>query len=286
MCETGTLYVCATPIGNLGDITLRVLETLKNVDFIAAEDTRHSRKLLDHYHIKTPLISCHEHNEKYRAAEVVTRLKAGENCALISDAGMPGISDPGHFLINTCLKENLKIDVLPGANAAITALVLSGMPTDHFIYMGFLPSNKGERRKVLKDMTKLPYTCIFYEAPHRLIRTLEDMFDIIGDREAAVARELTKLHQNMHRGLISQLLNQFRDTGPKGECCILLTPFIPTTEKGEPSDWLEELGEMELEGIDSKEAMKIIAKNHGISKRDIYQARLTQQSKITNNAIE
>lgn len=276
MPEKGTLYVCATPIGNLGDITLRVLETLKKVDFIAAEDTRHSRKLLDHYQIKTPLVSYHEHNEKHRTTELITRLKAGENWALISDAGMPGISDPGEVLINACMKENINIDVLPGANAAITALVLSGMPTDSFVYLGFLPSNRGERKRVLKTMTELPYTSIFYEAPHRITRTLEDILEVLGDRETVVAREITKLHQSVHKGLTSEILDQFQAIPPKGECCLLLAPFVQEIEQGQPSDWLEELRKLEIEGKDSKEAMKIIAKKRGISKREIYNARLAQ----------
>jgi len=274
MLESGTLFVCATPIGNLGDITLRVLETLQKVDFIAAEDTRHSRRLLDHYQIKTPLISYHEHNEKSRTTEVIHRLRAGENCALISDAGMPGISDPGHVLIKACLNEKIKIDVLPGPNAAITALVLSGMPTDRFMYLGFLPANKGERKKVLQTLAAIPYTMILYEAPHRLVRTLEDIHEILGDREAAVIRELTKLHQSVHHGLTSVLLDQFTKAPPKGECCLLLAPFVQEIEQGQPSEWLEELKKLELAGMESKEAMKIVAKKRGISKRDIYRARL------------
>ncbi|NLI91711.1 MAG: 16S rRNA (cytidine(1402)-2'-O)-methyltransferase [Peptococcaceae bacterium] len=277
MLEKSTLYICATPIGNLGDITLRVLETLKEVDFIAAEDTRHSRKLLNHYDIKTPLISYHQHNEKFRTNEVIMRLKAGETCALISDAGMPGISDPGQVLIKACLKENLKIDVLPGPNAALTALVLSGMPTDNFIYLGFLPTVQGERKRILTSVAELTCTMIFYEAPHRLIRTLEDIHEILGDRVTVVARELTKLHQSVHRGLISELLEQFRIAAPKGECCILLGPPVREIEQGQPDDWLCEVNKLEREGKNSKEAMKIVAKKRGISKRDIYKARLEQK---------
>lgn len=275
MLETGTLFVCATPIGNLGDITLRVLKTLQQVDFIAAEDTRHSRKLLDHYRIKTPLISYHQHNEKSRTTEVIHRLRAGENCALISDAGMPGISDPGHILIKACLNEKIKIDVLPGPNAALTALVLSGMPADRFMYLGFLPSNKGERKKVLQTLAEIPDTMIFYEAPHRLVRTLEDIQEVLGEREAAVIRELTKLHQSVHHGLTSALLDQFRTAPPKGECCLLLAPYVREIEQGQPAEWMEELKKLELAGLESKEAMKVVAKKRGISKRDIYRARLS-----------
>jgi len=189
MADKGTLYICPTPIGNLSDITLRTLETLKGVDFIAAEDTRHSRKLLDHYGIKTPLISYHQHNERHRSGELILRLHEGQSGALISDAGMPGISDPGSILIKACLEEGIVIDVLPGPNAAITALVLSGMPTDSFLYLGFLAQNKGERKKTLEKAMVLPYTIIMYEAPHRLNRTLKDIVEVLGDRETAFCKE-------------------------------------------------------------------------------------------------
>ncbi|MGI6450550.1 MAG: 16S rRNA (cytidine(1402)-2'-O)-methyltransferase [Desulfitobacteriia bacterium] len=279
MAEAGLLSICATPIGNLSDITLRVLETLKTVDFIAAEDTRHSRKLLNHYGIKTPLLSYYQHNERQRTAEIIQRLKKGENGALISDAGMPGISDPGQVLIQQCLAENIKIDVLPGPNAALTALVLSGMPTESFLYLGFLPSGKGERRQALAKVAELPYTLIFYEAPHRLLRTLEDILEILGEREAVVARELTKLHQTVHRGLISELLAEFRAVPVKGECCLLLAPYVEPPKASNPAVWLEELKKLETAGVDTKEAMKTVALEYGIRKRDIYQARLEDERK-------
>lgn len=285
MLEKGILYVCATPIGNLGDITIRVLKTLKDVDFIAAEDTRHSRKLLEHYSIKTSLVSYHEHNEKHRTGELITRLQEGQNGALISDAGMPGISDPGSILIRKCLEENIKIDVLPGPNAAITALVLSGMPTDSFVYLGFLPLNKGDRKKKLEEAGILPYTIVFYEAPHRLTRTLKDILETIGDREGAVARELTKLHQTVHRGKISELLTGFQVTPPKGECCLLLAPYQEKKVEGTSSDWLMDLERLESQGRDSKEAMKEVAKKYGISKREIYKARLDDQN-VEENKIK
>jgi 16S rRNA (cytidine1402-2'-O)-methyltransferase len=277
MPEKGTLYICATPIGNLRDITLRVLKTLQDVDFIAAEDTRHSKKLLDHYKIKTPLLSYHQHNERQRASELITRLHKGENGALISDAGMPGISDPGQILIRECLEEDIAIDVLPGPNAALTALVLSGMPTDSFVYLGFLPLKKKERKKALAGITKLPYTIIIYEAPHRLVRTLQDILEILGERKIAVARELTKLHQTVYKGLLSELLVRFQITPPKGECCLLLEPYKEEKIEGGPADWLTELRKLELEGKDRKEAMKVIAKRYGISKSVIYKARLDKE---------
>ncbi|MDJ0305412.1 MULTISPECIES: 16S rRNA (cytidine(1402)-2'-O)-methyltransferase [Dehalobacter] len=277
MPQTGILYVCATPIGNLGDITLRVLETLKAVDFIAAEDTRHSRKLLDHYQIKTPLLSYHDHNEKSRAEEIVRFLKEGKSGALVSDAGMPGISDPGHILIARCQEEKICVDVLPGANAALTALVLSGMPAENFLFLGFLPSTKTERKKILREMTEIPYTIILYEAPHRIKATLEDILEILGDRQTAVARELTKLHQTVHRGLANELLQEFRLAPVKGECCIILAPAEKNIDPGDPSLWMEDLRKFEKDGKDRKDAMKMVAKKYGMSKSMIYKAFLDQK---------
>ena len=274
MLHWGTLYVCPTPIGNLQDITLRVLDTLKKVDFIAAEDTRHSRKLLNYYDITTPLISYHEHNERKRNEELVNKLKEGKNGALISDAGMPGISDPGHILIKKCIEENIMVDVLPGANAALTALVLSGMPADSFVFLGFLPAGRSERRKTLEKVSSLTHTLIFYEAPHKLLKALADILDIMGDREAAVTRELTKIHQEVHRGKVSQLLEEFNTDPPRGECCLLIDAFEETIDPGDPSLWLKEYEQMILEGKDNKEAMKLTAKKYGVSKRDIYKAVL------------
>lgn len=276
MMEKGALYVCPTPIGNLADITLRVLATLQQVDFIAAEDTRHSRKLLTHYNIKTPLISYHEHNEKQRTEEIIARLQQGQSAALISDAGMPGISDPGSVLIRKCIENGIKIDVLPGPNAALTALVLSGMPTDGFLYLGFLPVKKKERQMVLTGISELPYTIILYEAPHRLQRTLQDIIAALGDREAAVARELTKIHQTVHRGSLSALLAEFEQSPVKGECCLLLAPANGQGQgsKSRTEDWLQDLEKLEAEGVTGKEALKLVAQKYGIGKNALYQAKL------------
>jgi len=283
MVEKGALYVCPTPIGNLADITLRVLDILKQVDFIAAEDTRHSRKLLAHYDIKTPLISYHEHNERQRTAEIIERLKKGQSGALISDAGMPGISDPGSVLIRHCIENGIKIDVLPGPNAALTALVLSGMPADAFLFLGFLPVKKKERHRTLTEIAKLPYTKILYEAPHRLIQTLQDILEIVGDTEAAVARELTKIHQTVHRGLISELLAEFEQNPVKGECCLLLAPAkLPEqVSKGQAEDWLQELEKLEAEGVTGKEALKLVAQKYGVGKNAVYQAKLAKSKDKT-----
>jgi len=273
----GTLYVCATPIGNLGDITLRVLDILRSVNFIAAEDTRHSRKLLEHYAIKTPLISYHQHNERQRTGEIMAKLKEGQNVALISDAGMPGISDPGQILIKACIDEDIGVDVLPGPNAAITALVLSGMPTDSFLYIGFLPVKRGERQKILQNIKEVMSTVIIYEAPHKLSRTLQDIWDILGDRQAAVVRELTKIHQTVYRGRVSELLPKFAVV-PKGECCLILAPPPKKQETGSAASWLADLESLEATGMSSKEARKIVSQKYGVAKREIYKAILNKQN--------
>lgn len=277
--EKGTLYVCATPIGNLGDITLRVLEVLRGVDIIAAEDTRHSRKLLEYFEITTPLTSYHQHNERGKSQELVRRLQAGESIALISDAGMPGISDPGYEVIRVCLGEKVPIDVLPGPNAGITALVLSGLPSEHFLFHGFLPSTQNARKRELQRYSQLPFTQIFYEAPHRLVDTLANMLEVCGDREAAVVRELTKIHQTVHRGPLTKLLAEFQETPPRGEICLLLAPFKEEPVVGGPEDWNREVEEGIKQGLQPKEVMKYVAQKYGVSKRDVYQSTLKRKEK-------
>lgn len=277
--EKGTLYVCATPIGNLGDITLRVLEVLRGVNVIAAEDTRHSRKLLEHFGISTPLTSYHQHNEKGKSQELVRRLQAGESIALISDAGMPGISDPGYEVIRVCLEEKVPIDVLPGPNAGITALVLSGLPSEHFLFHGFLPSTQNARKRELERYAQLPFTQIFYEAPHRLVDTLTNILEVCGDREAAVVRELTKIHQTVHRGPLTKLLAEFQATPPRGEICLLLAPFKEEPVVGGPEDWKREVEEGIKQGLQPKEIMKYVAQKYGVSKRDVYQSTLERKGK-------
>lgn len=275
----GCLYVCATPIGNLNDITIRVLETLKKVHIIAAEDTRHSRILLNHYGIKVPLLSCHQHNERNRAEMIIDAIKSGQDVALISDAGMPGISDPGQILIKRCQEEGIKVDVLPGPNAALTALVLSGMATEHFLFLGFPPSGKGDRRKLFENIKDLKFTLIFYEAPHRLLDTLQALLSILNERETAVVRELTKIHQTVHKGKISELIHEFEQKAPRGECCIIISPLEQIQDHGDPTIWIKEYQELEKQGTESKEAMKIVAKKYGVSKRDIYKAKLEEDLK-------
>lgn len=277
--QKGTLYICATPIGNLGDITLRALEVLKNVDLIAAEDTRHSRKLMEHYGITTPLTSYHEHNERGKTQELITRLEQGEAIALISDAGMPGISDPGQVIIQECLTKGIPIDVLPGANAVLPALILSGMPTDHFLFHGFLPSQAGQRKKELENYAHLPFTQIFYEAPHRLRETLKDMLEIFGPREGAVVREITKLHQSVHRGTLEDLVKEFAEKTPRGEICILTAPFEATLPVGGEKEWEEEVETLVKLGIKPNTAMKEVAQKYGVSKREVYQALLEKKNR-------
>ncbi|KLU62078.1 ribosomal RNA small subunit methyltransferase I [Peptococcaceae bacterium CEB3] len=274
MPEKGKLLVCATPIGNLGDITLRVLDTLRAVDLIAAEDTRHSRKLLEHYGIKTPLTSYHEHNEKGKARSLLDHLRAGQQIALISDAGMPGISDPGAEIISLCYEEQIAVDVLPGANAALTGLVLSGLPAERFAFVGFLPSAAAERRRELEKYVRFPVTLVFYEAPHRLAESLKDMLAALGERKAAVVRELTKVHQTVHRGSLKSLAGDFSENPPRGECCVFVEPYVQEARQGGPAEWRQEAEARMALGLSPQEAMKEVAKDYGITKREVYQAVL------------
>lgn len=274
MLEKGTLYVCATPIGNLADITLRVLETLREVDLIAAEDTRHSRKLLEHYQITTPLTSYHEHNEKGKAVELAAKLKQGATIALISDAGLPGISDPGGEIIRLCHKEKINVDVLPGPNAALTALILSGLPAENFAFRGFLPAAKGARRRQLQEYSQMTLTQVFYEAPHRLVTMLEELAEICPQRQAVVVRELTKVHQNVHRGTVFELVGEFQRCQPRGECCLVLAAYVPELPQGGPDEWRSEVRQGAELGLTPTEVMKAVAKKYGVSKREVYKAML------------
>lgn len=276
MLSKGTLYVCATPIGNLGDITLRVLDTLREADLIAAEDTRHSRKLMQHYQITTHMTSYHAHNEKSKSLELLEKLKAGQAIALISDAGLPGISDPGNEIIRLCHEERIPVDVLPGPNAALTALVLTGMPTEHFSFHGFMPLGSGERKRLLEQWSILPQTLIFYEAPHRLLATLKAISEFFEEREAAVVRELTKLHQQVHKGTVVELIEVFDHTAPRGECCIVIAPYVPIKPIGGPTEWCQEVKDGVDRGLNKKEAMKEVAKRYGVRKSEVYQALLDE----------
>ena len=273
----GTLYLCATPIGNLEDITYRVLRTLKEVDLIAAEDTRNSIKLLNHFDIQTPMTSYHEFNKIEKAYQLVAKLKEGKNIALITDAGTPGISDPGEDIVRICYEEGIEVTSLPGAAACITALTMSGRPTRRFSFEAFLPKDKKERARVLEELKNETRTIILYEAPHHLIKTVKELLDALGDRELTVCRELTKKHEEKIQITFSALLSYYEDKEPRGEYVLVICGKNPEEiEKEKQSAWEEmsieeHMAYYENQGIDHKEAMKLVAKDRGVSKRDIYQ---------------
>ena len=273
--------MCATPIGNLEDITLRVLRTLKEVDLIAAEDTRNSIKLLNHFEIKTPMTSYHEYNRIEKAYYLIEQMKEGKNVALITDAGTPGISDPGEDLVRLCYEAGIEVTSLPGAAACITALTLSGLSTRRFCFEAFLPSDKKEKQVILEELKQESRTMIIYEAPHRLVRTLEELMNTLGDRRATICRELTKKHETAFTTTLSEALEHFRETDPKGECVIVIEGKSHQEMEKESREKWEELSVEEhmdhylSQGIDKKEAMKKVAKDRGVPKRVIYQALLT-----------
>lgn len=271
------LYVCPTPIGNLEDITLRVLRTLKEVDLIAAEDTRHTIKLLNHFDIKTPLISLHEHNEAARVEPLLKELKEGKQIALVSDAGMPGISDPGKLLINRVIGEGLPCTVLPGPTAAVTAYVQSGLLSDGFLFYGFLPRRRKTREEELLRLAQLPYPIIFYEAPHRLTAALEELKEFFGDRQASVSRELTKKFEETIRGTLSELLSHFSTEAPRGEFVITVVGRDESEDDaGHPSDeqikW--ELQKKIDSGLTKKTAVQQVAAQFRLPKNHVYQLAL------------
>lgn len=220
--SSGKLYVVATPIGNLEDITLRALKVLREVDLIAAEDTRHTRKLLDRYRIKRRMMSYHEHNERERAERIIKELKSGKNVALVSDSGTPAVSDPGYVLIRRCVEEGIEAIPIPGPSAFLAALSVSGLPVHRFVFEGFLPHKSGKRRNKLRRLAEEEGTIIFYESPHRLLKTLSDMLEILGDRRVVIARELTKVHEEIFRGSIREALERFSTGEPRGEFTILV----------------------------------------------------------------
>lgn len=273
---TGTLYVCGTPIGNLEDITMRVLRILQEVDMIAAEDTRHSVKLLNYYDIKTPLTSYHEHNKGAKGPRLIEQLQKGKNIALVSDAGMPGISDPGEDLIKLCYENDVPVTIVPGPTAVITALVLSGLSARSYAFEGFLPSGKKQRKEVLERLKKEVRTVVLYEAPHHLISTLEEIHEAVGNRQIAVVRELTKKHETVNRGLLDDIIRYFKDNEPKGEFVIVLEGIDIEEVKQEERARIEEMSIEEhynkyIEGgMDGKSAMKAVAKDRGVGKSEIY----------------
>ena len=279
--KTGTLYLCATPIGNLEDITYRVLRTLKEVDLIAAEDTRNSIRLLNHFEIKTPMTSYHEYNKIDKAYQLVAKMREGKNIALITDAGTPGISDPGEDIVRICYEEGIPVTSLPGAAACITALTMSGLPTRRFAFEAFLPKDKKEHQAVLEELKTETRTIIIYEAPHHLVRTLQELHDTLGgDRRVTICRELTKRHEEKLQMTLADSLSYYEVNEPRGEYVLIIAGRSrEEMKKEEQAGWealsLEEhMAHYESQGIDRKEAMKRVAKDRGVSKRDIYQALL------------
>ena len=276
----GKLYLCATPIGNLEDITYRVLRTLKEVDLIAAEDTRNSIKLLNHFDIHTPMTSYHEYNKIEKAEVLIRKMQEGVNIALITDAGTPGISDPGEDLVRMCYEAGIEVTSLPGPAACITALTLSGLPTRRFAFEAFLPSDKKERQAVLAELVDETRTIILYEAPHRLIKTLNELLEVLGNRKMTLCRELTKKHETAFASTIEDILKFYETQEPKGECVLVIEgKSRAELVQEERAKWEEMTIEEHMEvylsqGMDKKEAMKAVAKDRGVSKRDIYQALL------------
>lgn len=270
------LYICGTPIGNLEDMTYRVVRVLSEVDLIAAEDTRQSVKLLNHLDIKTPLTSYYEHNKDVKGPQLIKLLQEGKDIALVTDAGMPGISDPGEDLIKLCYENNVPVTVVPGPTAVVTALVLSGLNSRSYIFEGFLPRNKKQRAEVLERLVDESRTTVFYEAPHHLVDTLDSIYKTVGDRNIAVARELTKKHETVNRGAVGEVLEYFKENEPKGEFVLVLEGKDKEKIK---EDKIASFEEMTIEehfnmyieqGMSEKDAMKQVAKDRGIGKRDVY----------------
>ncbi len=274
--KQGMLYLCATPIGNLSDITERVLETLRSVDLIAAEDTRNSIRLLNHYEIKVPLTSYHEYNKYDKAKELIDKMKNGMSVALVTDAGTPSISDPGEVLTNMCHEEGIRVTSLPGPCAVVTALSLSGLCSRRFVFEGFLPPDKKSRREVFDELTNETRTIILYEAPHHLKSTLAELYDELGDRKIAICRELTKKFEEVKRMRLYEATEYYNEHEPKGEFVLILEgrsrKEIIEEKKGEWSrtDINEHMAIYEAQGYDRKEAMKKVASDRGVSKREIY----------------
>lgn len=274
---SGTLYLCATPIGNLEDITVRTLKILESVDVIAAEDTRNTIKLLNRYEIKTPMTSYHEYNKTGKGTYLIERMLAGENIALVSDAGMPGISDPGADLVKLCYAAGVTVTVAPGASASLVALVLSGLDTRRFVFEGFLPPDKKEHRAILQTLEREHRTMIFYEAPHRLTDTLEEFQKVFGgEREMAVTRELTKKFEEVRRGSIEELLTYYKENAVRGEFVLVVAGLSLAVQRQEAIESWEEISIADHmqryldKGMSEKDAMKQTAKDRGVSKREIY----------------
>ena len=278
----GSLYLVATPIGNLADITYRAVQVLKDVDVIACEDTRHTHKLLQHYGISTKTISYHEHNEEQRAAELVSLLQSGKSVAVVSDAGTPGISDPGFRLVSKAVEGGIAVVPIPGPSALISALIASGLPTDEFLFAGFLSARSGQRRTRLAELRNVPATLVFYEAPHRVAAMLKDCLEVLGEREAAVARELTKIHEEIRRGRLSELHQHYsNDREPRGEFVVV----VDRNELGgvDPEESIESVSSvvarLENEGLDHRAALKKAARELGLSRAEAYRRLVAERSR-------
>lgn len=270
--KRGKLYICPTPIGNLEDITLRTLRVLREVDLIAAEDTRHTIKLLNHYEIKKPLTSYHEHNVREKGEELISKLEEGQDIALVSDAGMPGISDPGEDLIKLAIENDIEVIVLPGPTASISALVVSGLSTEKFSFEGFLPPKKKERKLRLEEIKDERRTLIIYESPHRILGSLEDMLEVLGNRKLAVARELTKLHEEVFRGSVQEAIERFSSGPVKGEFVLVVEGNME--EERVEVDIEEELLKYINQGLSKKESVKRVAKEFNLARNKVYQRSL------------
>jgi 16S rRNA (cytidine1402-2'-O)-methyltransferase len=275
----GCLYLVGTPIGNLEDITLRALRILKEVDQIACEDTRHTQKLLHHYEIRKPLISYHEHNEMTRAPELLISLEQGAKIALVSDAGMPLVSDPGHRLVTLCLRHHVPVVPVPGPSALLASLAASGLPNEEFLFVGFLPARTGERRRALERLRIEDRTIILYEAPHRITECVADAREVLGNRTACIAREVTKLHEEFRRGKLSELFASLKDRPAKGEITLLIGAEDPDDART-PANSMQSLAERVEELIhqaklDRKEALKLAAKERGLTRREAYDKLVT-----------
>lgn len=285
------LYLVSTPIGNLEDITLRALRVLKEIDLIACEDTRHTRRLLNHFGINKPTISYHEHNEQARADELVQRMLGGESIAIVSDAGTPGISDPAYRIVTAAIEQGITVVPVPGAVALIAGLTASGLPTDSFLFAGFLPAKKMARRSRLEELRTERATLVFYEAPHRIRETLADAREILGDRQAALARELTKLHEEFIRGKLSEIVSHFNLHEPRGEMTLVIAASGPDNYESSPQAESGSIGEhiqrlMNEAGLNRNEALKQAAKSRGLSKREAYQLLVEEKNEERNNELQ
>ena len=279
----GKLYLCATPIGNLEDMTYRVVRVLKEADLIAAEDTRNSIKLLNHFDIHTPMTSYHEFNRIEKAYDLIRQMQDGKNVALITDAGTPGISDPGEDLVRLCLEAGIEVTSLPGACACVTALTISGLPTRRFCFEAFLPFDKKERAVILEELKEETRTTIIYEAPHRLVRTLDDLYNALGDRRLTICKELTKRYENAFQTTLEEACRHYREEEPRGEYVLVMEGRSrKDIEEEEKRSWeeisLQEHMEIYLQqGMDKRDAMKAVAKDRGLGKRDVYRMLLEEE---------